>query len=176
MYRRYREISSLDLPDLDGIKPVVTFYRVVPAIIRLRFIYHVILEEFAVLFKVLIFKTSPNLKERYLSIEQIQNHRYRYICKPLWITDLLTTNIIWASLRQNLSSGFPTRSYPKQPAQLQRLARTLKLHLSYVEIWYFPISEKQRRWSDCADGQALCTFVVPKPPKTSFFLSRPIRK
>ena len=40
MYRRYREISSLDLPDLDGIKPMVTFYRVVPAIVRLRFILY----------------------------------------------------------------------------------------------------------------------------------------
>ena len=40
MYRRYREISSLDLSDLDSIKPMVTFYRVVPAIIRLGFIYY----------------------------------------------------------------------------------------------------------------------------------------
>ena len=30
---------------------------------------------------------------------------------------------IWASLRDNLSLGFPKRSYPNQPAQLQRLPR-----------------------------------------------------
>ena len=40
MYRRYREISCLDLQDLDSIKPVVTFYRVVPAVVRLGFIFY----------------------------------------------------------------------------------------------------------------------------------------
>ena len=39
-------------------------------------------------------------------------------------------SIIWASSRQNLSSGFPSRriSNPTTP-QLQRLARKLKFHL-----------------------------------------------
>ena len=38
-------------------------------------------------------------------------------------------DIIWASLRENLSSGFPTKRVSKQSPQLQRLARKLKFHL-----------------------------------------------
>ena len=36
---------------------------------------------------------------------------------------------IWASTRQNLSSGFPTKRVSNQSPQLQRLARILKFHL-----------------------------------------------
>ena len=35
----------------------------------------------------------------------------------------------WASSRQNLSSGFPTKRVSNQPLQLQRLARKLEFHL-----------------------------------------------
>ena len=35
------------------------------------------------------------------------------------------TSAIWASSRENLSSGFPTKRVSNQPAQLQRLARKL---------------------------------------------------
>ena len=35
----------------------------------------------------------------------------------------------WASSRQNLSSGFPTKQDSNRTAQLQRLARKLKFHL-----------------------------------------------
>ena len=51
------------------------------------------------------------------------------------------TCIIWASLRENLSSGFPTKRVSKQSPQLQRLARKLNFHLWQVYIWYFPKSE-----------------------------------
>ena len=37
--------------------------------------------------------------------------------------------INWASSRENLSSGFPTKRVSKQFPQLQRLARKLKFHL-----------------------------------------------
>ena len=37
--------------------------------------------------------------------------------------------VIWASMRQNLSSRFPTKRVSKQSPQLQRLARKLKFHL-----------------------------------------------
>ena len=36
---------------------------------------------------------------------------------------------IWASSRENLSSGFPTKRVSNQSPQLQRLARKLKFHL-----------------------------------------------
>ena len=39
---------------------------------------------------------------------------------------------LWASMQENLSSEFGTRSYPNQPAQLLRLARKLKYHLWQV--------------------------------------------
>ena len=37
--------------------------------------------------------------------------------------------ITWASLRQNLSSGFPTKRVSNQSPQVQGLARKLKFHL-----------------------------------------------
>ena len=40
--------------------------------------------------------------------------------------------LYWASPRQNLSSGFPTKWDSNQPAQLQRLARKLKFCLQQV--------------------------------------------
>ena len=42
--------------------------------------------------------------------------------------------IIWASSRENLSSGFPTERISNQSPQLQRLARKLKFHLNQVYI------------------------------------------
>ena len=42
--------------------------------------------------------------------------------------------IRWGKAQENLSSGFPTRSYLNQPAQLDRQARKLKFHLLQVLI------------------------------------------
>ena len=56
-------------------------------------------------------------------------------------------NNIWAATRENLSLG----PYKKQPAQLHRLARIVKFCLWQVLIGYIPISEEQRRRSDCAN-------------------------
>ena len=50
--------------------------------------------------------------------------------------------------------GFRQSGIQNQPPQLQRLARKLKFRMLQVYIWNFPISEQQRRWSDCADAQA----------------------
>ena len=49
---------------------------------------------------------------------------------------------------------FPSRPDTNRPAQPQRLARVLKFRLWNLEILYYPSSEQQRRWSDCADAQA----------------------
>ena len=40
--------------------------------------------------------------------------------------------IIWASSRENLSLGFPTKRVSNQSPQLQRLARKFKFHLYQV--------------------------------------------
>ena len=64
----------------------------------------------------------------------------------------------------NLSSGFPKKWDSNQPAQLQRLARKMKLRLSQIQICYF--TNKQRHWSVCAKRQA--AFVVRKPWRQVF--------
>ena len=43
-------------------------------------------------------------------------------------------SIIWASSRENLSTGFPTKGGSNQSPQLQRLARILKFCLNQVLI------------------------------------------
>ena len=44
------------------------------------------------------------------------------------------TAIKWASSRENLSSGFPTKRVTDQSPQLQRLARKFKIHLKQVYV------------------------------------------
>ena len=72
--------------------------------------------------------------------------------------DSFPTSDIWASTRQNLSSGFLTKWDSNQPALLQRLARKLKFRSKQVQIWYFPIREQQRCWSA---GSAPLFFAHP---------------
>ena len=45
---------------------------------------------------------------------------------------------IWASSRENLSSGFPTKRVSNRSPQL---ARKLKFYLIRGKIWYLPESE-----------------------------------
>ena len=47
---------------------------------------------------------------------------------------LVSTGIIWASSRKNLSLGFLTKRDSNQSPQLQRLARKLKIRLYQVLI------------------------------------------
>ena len=42
---------------------------------------------------------------------------------------MLRLECSWASPQENLSLGFPKRSYPHQPAQLQRLPRKFEISL-----------------------------------------------
>ena len=65
-----------------------------------------------------------------------------------WVYEYLE-NLRYMSLRR-LRRGNDSN----QPAQLQRLARVLKLQLLQVEVLYYKGSEQQRRWSDCANAQA----------------------
>ena len=78
----------------------------------------------------------------------------------------------WASSRENLSSGFATRVDLNRPAQLQRLAGFIKLHINKLEILYYLGSEQQRRWSDCADAQADLRLCCSHMTKTGFLMTR----
>ena len=70
---------------------------------------------------------------------------------------------IRAASRENLSSGLATRIDSNRPAQSQNLGNGLEFRIYKLEVLYFLGSEKQRRWTDCADAQVhslICTFVV----------------
>ena len=73
-----------------------------------------------------------------------------------------------------LSSGFTIRSYQKQPAQPQRLARMVKFRLQQVLILFFPISNNKNTDQTVWMHRLVCAFVVRKPPKTGFLASRQI--
>ena len=49
--------------------------------------------------------------------------------------------MIWASMGENMSSGCLTKYGQSQPAQLQRLARTLKFRMEQVRFLFFPDRE-----------------------------------
>ena len=50
---------------------------------------------------------------------------------------------IWASLWENRSSGFPTRSDTNRAVQPQNMARGWKLRIQEVEGLYYPCSENK---------------------------------
>ena len=83
-------------------------------------------------------------------------------------TFLLAPDFNWASSRENLSSGFPTKRVSNRSPQLQRLARKLKFYLIRGKIWYFPKREQQRRRSDCADAQAGLRLCCSQTPEDRF--------
>ena len=51
---------------------------------------------------------------------------------------VVVQGVIWASIGEDLSSGFLTKSGPNQPAQVKRLPRTLNFHMEEVVLLYFP--------------------------------------
>ena len=59
-------------------------------------------------------------------------------------------------MRENLSSGFPTRFDTKQAVQIQKMVRDLKFWSKEVEGLYYPCSENK-----CAGvfAQLICAFV-----------------
>ena len=83
-------------------------------------------------------------------------------------------NTIWALTRQALSSGFPTKRDSNKSPQLQRLARNLKYARNKHRCGTFYSANNK-----CADHTArmrslVCAFVVRKPQKTGFLVTRPI--
>ena len=82
--------------------------------------------------------------------------------------------IILAAMRENLSSGFPTKWDSNRPAKLQRLARKLKFRLLQVWMWYFPKSEKTKALISLHCLVWAC--VVRNPLKPGFLATRPIQQ
>ena len=54
-----------------------------------------------------------------------------------------STTLKGAASRENLSYGFPTRSYTNQAVQTQKMARGLKLHIKEVEEMLYLCSENK---------------------------------
>ena len=78
----------------------------------------------------------------------------------------------WASSRENLSSGFPSKRVSNQSHKLQRLARKLKL---YLKVTYSTFQKANNKGADqtVRMRRLVCACVVRKPLKTDFFASRP---
>ena len=82
---------------------------------------------------------------------------------------MIFANISWASARQNLSSGFPTKQDSNQSPHLQSLPRRSKLRLASLDN----ANNKGADQSARSMRRLVCAFVAHKPPKTGFLASRP---
>ena len=78
---------------------------------------------------------------------------------------------IWASSRENLSSGFPTKQSSSQYHQLQRLAGKFKFRLWQDYIWYFPKANNKGADQTARMRRPVCAFAVRKPQKTGFLVT-----
>ena len=77
--------------------------------------------------------------------------------------------LIWASSRENLSSGFPKKQVSYQSPQLQRLARKSKI----LGMILFKKANNKGADQTGLMRRLVCAFVVRKPPKTCFLASDP---
>ena len=84
---------------------------------------------------------------------------------------IIFANISWASTRQNLSSGFPTKRDSNQSRHLQRLPRRSKLRVASLENANDKGADQPAR----SMRMLVCAFVVRRPPKTGFLAPRPSR-
>ena len=84
-------------------------------------------------------------------------HAIRMITKRNVCT-LYCSNVIWAMLRENLSSEFPTRSDTNQAVQSQRMARGWKFRYRKKRDWTICIA-KTKALISCATAQLICVFV-----------------
>ena len=86
---------------------------------------------YCVVFVLTISTRSGHLASQPFTDHFQQEYTYKLVLKFLCYTHAarLVLLYLWASSRQNLSSGFPTKRVSNQPPQQQRLARNLKFHL-----------------------------------------------
>ena len=82
--------------------------------------------------------------------------------------------LIWASSRENLSSGFPSKRVSNRSPQLHRLARKLKFYGIRGQIWYFPKANNIGADQTARMRRLVCAYVIRKPQKTGFLALRPI--
>ena len=62
-------------------------------------------------------------------------------------------------MRENRSSGFPTRSDPNQAVQPHKTARGLKFRIKIEEGLYYPYSENKALISFAITAKLICVFV-----------------
>ena len=76
----------------------------------------------------------------------------------------IRASYIWASLRENLSSGFLTKRFSNQSAQLQRLARKLNLLVASSDaiLSNKPITNALIGLHGCAGWSAPLSFANPR--------------
>ena len=87
-----------------------------------------------------------------------------------------TVQSFLAAMRENLTSGFPTKRDSNKSPQLQRLTRKLKFACSKFRHDTFQKANNKGTDQSARMRRLVCAFVVcnPPPPKTGFLASRPI--
>ena len=85
-------------------------------------------------------------------------------------------SMIWASSRENLSSGFPKKRVTNKIPQLHRLARKLKFTCSKFTYDTFHKANNKGADQTARMRRLVCACVVRKPPMTVFLATRPISK
>ena len=62
-------------------------------------------------------------------------------------------------MRENRSSGFPTRCHTNQAAQRQKMARSLKFCILVEEKMYYPFRKTKALISFAVTVKLICVFV-----------------
>ena len=105
-------------------------------------------------------------------MKQLLNPLFRkYSFLSVFDTFTLHTFIIRAASRENLFSGFPTRSATNRGVQPQKMARGLKFRIKEVEGLFFYV-EKFMRWSVARSPRNLSAPLFSHMQKTGFLMTR----
>ena len=79
------------------------------------------------------------------------------------------TAIIWATSRENLSSGFATKVDSNWPVQPQKLARGLKFRIYKLKALHY--LGANNKGADCADAQVDLRLCCSQMAKTGFLMT-----
>ena len=91
--------------------------------------------------------------------------------------ELLDLDLIWASLRENLSLGLPTKQYSNQSPKLH-IDKLENRNFSFSKLRYGTFQKTNNKGTDqtALMRRLVCACVVCKPLKTGFLASKPICK